>query len=259
MKLRCAALAALVLLGSCAGGGEVTEAADTAKQQGSVRREMTSDTTAGKGRISIRIDGTFDLRGDRGRATMRIDLGSLVPGRPASTCEVVYEGQTIFVGVPEDKRGAFEGKAWIRSEVTGFGGQGAQDPSALIEQLEGASELERTGSAEVRGVDTTRYRGRLEVSELVKRAPPEKRDEVKEALRSQGVEHVPLQAWIDAEGLPRRMRTELETESGTQRQSTVTTLELFDYGRRVDIDVPAAADAFEQPESAQAFNACLPL
>ena len=56
------------------------------------------------------------------------------------------------------------------------------------------------------------------------------------------VADVPIDVWVDDEGLLRKYEIEVDLEQGGQKLSTFVGLELFDYGEPVDVDLPDASD-----------------
>ncbi len=56
------------------------------------------------------------------------------------------------------------------------------------------------------------------------------------------VADVPIDVWVDDEGLLRKYEIEADLEQGGQTFSTSVGLELFDYGEPVAVDLPDAAD-----------------
>ena len=63
-----------------------------------------------------------------------------------------------------------------------------------------------------------------------------------EQLGELGDAEIPVDVWIDADGLPRRMQLDMGGDvraSGRRRRTLTMTIELFDYGEPVDIEVPS--------------------
>jgi hypothetical protein len=129
--------------------------------------------------------------------------------------------------------------------------------------LEGVTEdgLEEQGSEEVRGVETTHYAGEIDMGAVFEQAREQFEDIDEDALGEFGTvvdseaaieefedqfgeEPVPVEVWIDDDGLTRRMQMSFEIEGETVTQ----TIEMFDFGEPVDIEVPDEADSVDMFE-----------
>jgi hypothetical protein len=121
------------------------------------------------------------------------------------------------------------------------------DPRDALEALRDLSgEIETVGSEELRGVDTTHYRAQLDAGDLAKKATGENADaaSILDQLSSSGLDEVPLDIWIDGNGLVRKLALDVEAPDATTGQPGDLSLafELWDYGEPVEIDVPPAAE-----------------
>ena len=109
-------------------------------------------------------------------------------------------------------------------------------------------EIETVGVEELRGTETTHYRATLDVEEYAQGLTPAEREELgplAEQLQA-GVVEVPVDIWLDAEGLVRKVSMEVAgTEQGQEGSASVT-FELWDYGEDVDIDLPPADEVVDE-------------
>lgn len=229
--------------------------------------------------LDIVADGAFDNAGQRGR--MRMDLSSFakligglgeafgakqgeVPKElsdpDAWKIEMVVDGTNVFMRVPFlDSQ--LQGKHWVGGDVKEMAlGQGqsidlgslaATDPRAALDALEAVSgPLEVVGREDVRDVETTHYRTTLDPAGLKDALEGAAGDTgssdllsgLTEAMAQVDLSEVPIDVWVDDEGLLRKYVIDLEIEQGGQSLSTSVTLELFDYGQPVEIDLPDPAD-----------------
>jgi hypothetical protein len=79
----------------------------------------------------------------------------------------------------------------------------ARGELALLEEVTG--KVQKLGKENVRGVPTTRYRGTVGVSENAERLREEGADDLASHIEAEG-SPLQVEAWIDADGLVRRMR-----------------------------------------------------
>ena len=132
------------------------------------------------------------------------------------------------------------------------------DPAAMFDTLVGAEGVTEVGPAEVRGEQTTQYRGSIAIADVTAAIPADRRDEVEKQLamlREAGIDTIPFDAYVDEEGRLRRMTQEVTLDlsklagagagadipSGIGSEMTVTTrVDLFDFGVDVDVTAPPA-------------------
>jgi hypothetical protein len=171
--------------------------------------------------------------------------------------EVVQDGDVGYVRLPAIDDQLPEGKTWVRGSAGDVKSAGfdfeqldsfaRNDPRDVLEALRGQSgELETVGTDELRGVATTHYRVHLDAADLAKRAVAENADTASlfDRLSGQGgVTDVPLDIWIDGDGLVRELSVDVDAPDATTGQSGHVSLafELWDYGEPVEIDVPPAS------------------
>jgi hypothetical protein len=125
-------------------------------------------------------------------------------------------------------------------------GLGSYDPSKLLESLRGvAGEPEVVGTEEIDGVQTTHYRATMDLADAVAKAPESERARLQAQLDQLDGAEVPVDVWIDGDGLPRRMRMDmggLASSMGSTDGGAVMTMDFYDYGVPVDIQVPSPDD-----------------
>jgi hypothetical protein len=113
---------------------------------------------------------------------------------------------------------------------------GQNDPSKMLEFLQGTSKVEERGEETIRGVDTKHYEARIQLDKVAERVSPEAARALKQATKS-GIKEVPVEVWVDSESLVRKLRMDWHPKGG----SFVMEMELFDFGD-VDIEVPARSE-----------------
>lgn len=165
--------------------------------------------------------------------------------------EVVQDGPTSYVRFPAVSEKLPEGKTWIRSDGQGVKAGGfefsqveefaASDPRDFLEMLEAVgSEIETIGVEELRGAETTHYRATIDPAEYAKTASLEERAKLGPLADSiqAGVEVMPVDIWLDADGLVRKVAVEISAEEHGQVGSAFMSFELWDYGEDVEIGLP---------------------
>jgi hypothetical protein len=192
--------------------------------------------------------GTFDFARRAGRMTLRLIEGESAGFGQATA---VFVDSTVYYQLPV---GALAGdKRWIQLDLQNvadasaldFGPlvQGSQaDPTQYLLWLSALGPgITKIGEEEVRGVPTSRYRAAVDLSLLEQEAPPGKEAEwaaYVQTLRDRlGLAFIPVEVWIDEEGLIRRFNHEYGfSAEGT---TAVVTTELFDFGIPVNVSAPS--------------------
>jgi hypothetical protein len=274
------AIGLLLTAAACAGGqglsaddiGTLVPAA--ARDQGTFRMSMTAVTTSSQQtegqatEFKVSAEGGMDLRNERGLMTMSFEFPEGFGGGIGdASCEMRFEGDSGYLSVPEAQRAATGGKAWAKGLVSGVGFSGtvsAASPDAFLDLIGGIESLEQDGSEDVRGVATTRYTGTLSRDAFIEQAlanvPEESRDQARQAFESFAPEGFPVELWVDDENLVRRIRMEMELGGGESIGATsVSTVEFFDYGEPVEVEIPDPADTQDVGDLQQAMGFCFGL
>jgi hypothetical protein len=189
---------------------------------------------------------------DGSRARMTMDM----PG--VGEVQVLVVDGTYYYAFP----GLPDGIEWASmsaAELTEISGidpsaAGAQDPTKAFEALSAVSdEVETVGEEQIDGVDTTHYRFTADVSGLFDQAVASgtlggQAAETVEAFDGDTV----MDAWIDDEGLIRRLTYELSLDPAVAGDDLPGTfsyeLTFSDYGAPVDVAAPPAEQTMSMQE-----------
>jgi hypothetical protein len=259
------ALAALPL--AC--GGEslspqaaVAQAATKYEEAGSSRVSMSATMTGVPGGpFTFRGEGEFDR--ERGRMTMDMsELGEATGGAFAGELEMILDDLVMYMKFPEAITEQLPGgKSWVRIDLREAGKElgidleelmqvQQSDPSQSLQYLRGASDdFKEVGEEEVRGVETTHYRGTIDLHKAVEQLPEDSRESFERAIDLIGTDDLPLDVWIDDDGMARRMKYEQPLPSaGGEEGAMELTMEFFDFGVDVDVEPPPADEVIDIQE-----------
>ncbi len=164
-----------------------------------------------------RSTGLIDYANGRGEMVIKGKSDS------APAADALFVGHDSYLGAEVDGT-----KYWLKQTIdaaTGadrfMPGPGGTSPDRLLKELiKSSKRVENLGSQDIRGVTTTHYRAQLDAAKLEIDA---NRDEVA------------VDAWIDQQGLPRRVRVPLGAEGAA-------IIDLFDFGVPVDVKAPPASE-----------------
>jgi len=236
-------------------------APDAVAEAGSARMEMTMTIAVMGETVDITAEGGFDGT----QAVITMDLGAALGGFAQETGEslppgfdepmtIVVDGTTTYLKVP--MLAALTGTdGWlsvsaedmgVAGDTLGLGVGPSGNPAQLVESLRGVSdEIEELGSAEVRGVDTTRYRVLVDLEKAAAELPADAREAYEQQVAGLGATTLPLEVWVGDDGLVYRMAMDfadlvgqVEGDELEGLESGSMVLELFDYGADVEVEVP---------------------
>lgn len=246
----------------------IVHSVDRALEAGSARAIFSFTLDAPPGfedrAVSFGGEGVFDFANNRSRVDLRLSEalggdGNETAPPDQTEIEILVDAATTYVRMPLLTRAAGGAFEWFKidvgdlTRVTGEGqlGLGASDPAQTLDYLRGAaSDLVEIGDEPVGGVATTHYASTLDLTLAVELTPAGRREQVSAAVeqfRTQfGTTNFPVDVWIDEDGLPRRLRYELDLSafdaSGDVPAGAIMsfTMELFDYGTDASIEAPPA-------------------
>jgi len=264
-------LLALVVLATACGTRDALEldpvasAASKTDEAGSSRVAFEA-RTIGLGRdFVLKGEGAFDY--EAGSGTLQLDASALVPGAGDGRIELRSVGSKLFLRVPESLAAWLPTpKRWVALGVGksldafGLGSVNPnglqQDPAELLRLLRASSaEVKESGSAVVRGVGTTRYTAKLDLAKavdanaeslgLTERERAQLRQAVEELRRESGLDAIPVEVYIDSEGMLRRTSLTLTLELEGRRVSLAQTTDYYDFGADVDVQAPPASQVLD--------------
>jgi hypothetical protein len=222
----------------------LAQASERTLDLGSFRVAMTYKvgTAAGRG------EGAVDVNERRGSVTWKRDVTD--DGGPAEVEGVASATEAIFV----DDRLFLRltallptGKSWLEMPLAAGVAEAVADfappfgsPDEALELLEAASsDVARVGVERVRGVETERFRGTIDLERAAAGALGARRAELQaevDSRREAGVlTTIPVEVWIGEDGVARRIRLE---ESWSEDTGAVT-VEYFDFGTKVTAEAPS--------------------
>lgn len=234
----------------------IADSADATTAAGSAKVSMVM-TTSGSSTPFMRAEGVTDQKTQSADLTMDISVaGQSEQLRVLTVNGVVYMdfGSALAaegVSLPG-------GKAWISIDPKAVGlstGAAAQDPSqgvnpdGYLASLRGVTgDVTKVGSEAVRGVETTHYKGTLDLAKALDKVPSAERAEVQKSLKTLGTGAIPFEVWIDAQGRLHRLTMTFDSSdmnlgsSGAQaiKGPIALSMELYDYGAPVNVTPPPA-------------------
>jgi hypothetical protein len=253
-------------------------AADASRSVDSARFEMELEVALPglSAPVAFSAKGAFDT--PAGKSALTMDLGSFAElmsgfGSPAGNApqglsdpskwklEMLVDDTVAYMRVPFLSSQLPSGKDWVGIDLeraakmqgldlAGLGSlaQGS-DPRATLAYLRSlAGELTRVGTEDVRGVPTTHYFAVIDWQKALERAAQDANQPgLLDQIQGLGglAQNIPVDVWVDADNLVHRMTMDFSASSGSQQATASLSLELFDYGEPVVIEIPAADDVVD--------------
>jgi hypothetical protein len=259
-----------LIIASVAPGGSadtaeaaIVSAARQTSERATGRFELTVEASglaalAGTGSDTLTLTTTGAYDADQGLFSASIDtsqvLGWLGDGGVLDgvgpTIDAVVAGNDVYLDV--SPLASLLGAEWVKVGLPDLAGEGGLpsvvDPGGVLDALEGAgADMDEAGRETVRGVETTRYTGSIDLQDAYDAIPADERDSLEQALGglldSVTLPDLPTDVWVDDEGLVRRVEISVDSGAlGIDGLETVgavsVSVEFFDIGEDVNIEVP---------------------
>ena len=239
------AAASLALATAACGGGSggsdatdtlapadaVRAAVSTTTEQTSSRMAMVIKTDAGAIKVEMKGEGVFDYAKKQGQMSMT------VPGS-GQKVEAVLTADTVYMKIPG------QGSSYFSLPTKELGGTnfGTSDPTSSLQVLTGLSDdVKSVGKEEVRGAETTHYRGTYDMKRAVANLEGLPKQAVQKLIDSGSSTVVPFDAYVDSEGRLVKLVQDTTTKlpgASAQEAHSIMTMELYDFGTPVTVKVP---------------------
>lgn len=211
------------------------------------RASFKNSISAGGQTVEQTGEGEFASKGKRASLIMT----SSINGTDVDM-DMVMVWPVIYMRVSTAAGELPAGKEWVRFDMQKYGKklgfdmnelmQASQsDPTQGLAYLQEVTDLETVGTEEVRGLETTHFRGVIDLNRVAEEMP-EVKESVKRIMELSKVERVPYEAWVSADGLIRRIRLtyeDMKSPDAPPMDMTVE-MELYDFGEPVTVEDPPA-------------------
>lgn len=213
---------------------------------------------------------SFSAEADVDNANQRIDM-TMDLGMLGGEMQMVMDGGVVYMRSPMFQDAGTE---WVSmdpskldpSAAAQFGGfgTGTTDPSAFVGLFAGVFDVKASGQQELKGIPTTHYVGTIDLKKVLQGFSDVVGEDIDPATRKQlemaveqfeslGIdEKIPFEIWIDEDGLPRRQQITMDFGDlvpGAEEASMEMTVDLSDFGKPVDIEIPSASQVTDVTET----------
>jgi hypothetical protein len=222
---------------------------------------MTMDVgTASEPNILTGVgNGSFDTRGHSGSMSMVMKVATEVGTTKSIAINEILDGGNIFMQLPASLDGSLGvvGKKWIEinlSKASGIpglsslaSGGAADNPGEMLQYLKAASSgVTNLGHQVIDGIETTGYKGTIQISKVPGAVPPSERAAAKAAMnkitQEAHISAIPMTVWIDKKQLVRRMALAITASADGQTLDETITISMPEYGPQSAPTLPSAGE-----------------
>lgn len=223
------------------------------------------------------IEGSFEVSGQAAAFTMsgegvyngktglsRITMGAENAQIPGGSFELEQVAEqrpgTMVMYMRSESFGQLPGGAeWMMLDLSEQAAAAQSfDPRDQLKMLRSSKDFERLGSGRVRGVATTHYRAVVDQGDEAERLRDEGHDAAADTLEqvielNDGVDTMPVEAWVDRGRTIRRLRMEVPFAMGMAPRGSamLMTMEMYDFGIEPHISLPPESEVFDATEVAE--------
>ncbi len=232
----------------------IARAAERTQQEPGGHVEVHATYSSSDSEITMTGQGVYDAEGDRARMTMTFpdpDSGALEEMEVVGEGTVMYMRSSLFGSLPG-------GADWMSLDYS-FGDDletpvpAGGDAAGELELLEHATGgVQKLGTEKVHGVQTTRYRGTVGVSENAQHLRDAGGEKIAKVVEEKGGP-TQVEAWVDADGRVRRMRVvgRKPDDEGKGPSTTDMQVDFVDFGTVPAITVPDSSEVFDATSLAE--------
>lgn len=191
--------------------------------------------------LEMTADGAYDLKNKQ----LQMSLDAL-----GLKTETIMDGTTLYLKMPAMGNGWYRMDTSDLLEQAGTANSGYEDPTKILSWLTTVGDdVTLVGSDEIRGEKADHYRATVNLRNAANKLNGKQAESVEQALELIGDENFDVDLWVNGDGFPVRLKYEMTfaNSEAKQLQDVVAkySLDYFDWGKPVQIDVPDAADVKE--------------
>jgi predicted small secreted protein len=252
------ALAAAALTTAACGGGTANVGQDVAKaatktaaaQSAKFHIDLT-ETVGPIGPLHFTADGVADSAGGSADMTMDLSPAASLLGATANPgqwqAHFIFDNGVFYLHLPALDQ-YLNGKTWVKADLNALAQKagvnlqqllqmaGSQDPTKALQLLQSVGDVKEVGSAKLDGVDTTEYGGTVDVQKVAQLLG----GNLARQLGQAKVATIPIEVWIDSNGLVRQVHETYSYAVSGTRATTDLTESLSDFGVQTSITPPPA-------------------
>ena len=221
------------MLAACGGGGG--ESAPTTPDGGTAVLASAADQTrsAGSSKVSFTLvtelpksiaekpvtltgGGEFDYANRTGSVTYDFsELFQSLGQNADDPVEMRFIGDVFYMKFPLITNFLPSAGPWLEFDLKTLSQEGGidlsqlqqlgqSDPSQALDYLRATGSVETVGTEQVDGVETTHYKGTIQLDKVVEQVPADQQEQVRKAIeqlkKQTGLTEIPTDVWVDGDG-----------------------------------------------------------
>jgi hypothetical protein len=243
----------------------LAQAAEATTHAGGARMSIAGTLNVTNLPTPVRLAGGGHENFNRGEgeltlsiAGLPVNVGDQLHGSSLQMTEIFKAG-ALYIGSPLFAGKLPGGAAWMKLDLSRVGAaigldpgsltSGGSNPAQYLRELSSAGATSSIAGHElVRGVPTTHYVGKLDLLKAAEAQPGTDRAELRAAvgqLASHGEAKIPVEVWVDAHRLVRRLAIALSAQQAGQHIGASLQIEYFGFGPTPSVDAPAASEVLD--------------
>jgi hypothetical protein len=275
-----------VLLAGCGASDTVSKSLDPVAAAASntarlptTHMSMTATISVPGLAAPIQMSGQGAVDNVRKRGSMSLDMSSMARSMPATgglndpslwRGEYVFDfsgGMVVYMRFPFMSKALGGGKSWVRMDIGSMGREmgvnldqfmqmNQSNPAQQLEFLRAVSgRFTKLGTGRVRGVTGTRYRTSIDIRKYPNLVPEKQRQAMKKSIDTlvgvMGKPTYPVEVWIDAKQLVRRMTMRMDMKAPTGSLAFAMSMDFYGFGRPVSVKFPRPEETVDMTKLMQ--------
>ncbi len=241
-----------VLAAGCGSGGAlaldpVAAAATKTQEAGTFAFDYTASIQIFGHTVSL--DGSGKTDTSTGAGQMSLSFAGM-PGTANAGAQMLIVDKTVYVQSSQLAGKLPSGKQWLKVDVSRLAAAKGQplgslneiDPQQWLQQLLASKDTQKLGTDTVQGETMTHYRATVDLSQAAK-------GKARDSLSQLGVSSLPVDIWVDGQGLVRQVQTSLSLSKQLQGTSFTLTFDMHDFGTPVSVTAPPADEVYDATSS----------
>ncbi len=230
-------LLAVLTLSACGSGTqtltslEQVRAAATRTTSGSSKLDLSIESKAGGQDVSFTGTGAFSYSAGKAEGQMRLTVAGL-------ELEERILGGYLYLKAPKQP-GYYR---LALSDLVGTQLSDTSNPASSAEFLAAVDGVNKVGSDTLHGAKTTHYTGTINVNAAITKLKGGVARAAVQKLADGGVKDIPVDVYLDDKGRLRRLKEHVVLTVKSTMADVTTQFDFYDFGTKVDVQPPPAAD-----------------
>jgi hypothetical protein len=193
-----------------------------------MRQKFTMDSDIAGEELTMDGEGSFTADSQNGTMTATMETGG-----DTIEFEAIAVDGTMYL--KSDDFPIPEGKEWLKTTDPPTS---TMEPAEFVRFLRESEGVENVGTEEIRGEQTTHFRGPIDLEKLAEASDNDVLERLKQSPDAQELDMV-VDVWVMENGLPARIALKITAPDKVEGEMTMTS-DILEYDVPVDVEPPPA-------------------